>query len=91
MDDESAMMDCSHYRELYERFMSFPMPRELSESDEYITWLDHQLICPSCGEWNLMKQVENAGSILRITPASTSLITRPTAAKYTRTPGSVRT
>lgn len=54
-------MDCGCYRELYERFMSFPLPREVWDSAEYNAWQAHGLDCHACGEWNLLKQVQARG------------------------------
>jgi hypothetical protein len=54
-------MDCGRYRELYERFMSFPLPRAVWASPEYETWQEHALDCHSCAEWDLLKRVRARG------------------------------
>lgn len=54
-------MDCERYRDLYERFMSFPQPPGVWGSAEYAPWQEHGLDCPSCGEWDLLNRVRGRG------------------------------
>lgn len=55
------LVDCDRYRELYERFMSFPLPREEWDSAEYKAWQAHGRDCHACGEWDLLKRVQGRG------------------------------
>src|SRR5262249_34074584 len=58
---EGVAVDCGGYRELHERFMSFPLPREVWESAQYKAWQTHGLDCHACGEWSLFRQVQGRG------------------------------
>jgi hypothetical protein len=61
-------VDCGHYRELYEQFMSFPLPPEVWNSAEYRTWQAHGLACRVCGEWDLLMRVQRRGVDLATFP-----------------------
>jgi len=49
------------YRELYEPFMSLPLPRGVWESADYQAWQSHWLDCKTCKEWDLLKRVQARG------------------------------
>jgi len=54
-------VECRRYREFYEGFMSFPLPREVWDSSDYKAWQAHRLDCFECGEWDLMMRVQGRG------------------------------
>jgi hypothetical protein len=54
-------MNCDDYRNRYAVFTSFPLARELSESDEYEFWHTHGFECSLCQTWNLEQEVIKRG------------------------------
>lgn len=54
-------MDCKKYKSLYEIFTDFPLPFEITDSDDYLDWHEHGHECLECKEWNMGKEVEKNG------------------------------
>ncbi len=54
-------MNCDDFRNRYAAFTSFPLARELSDSDEYEFWHTHGVECGLCQTWNLKQEIIKRG------------------------------
>src|SRR5687768_6773190 len=55
-------MNCSEFRRHYEKYMTFPLPREVWDTDEYSEWNSHLHNCTLCSDWHLLNQVRKWGA-----------------------------
>lgn len=55
-------MNCSEFRERYKKYTSFPVPREVWDTDEGAEWNSHLLDCSACADWHLLNEVQSRGA-----------------------------
>ena len=55
-------MNCSEFREHYEKYTALPLPREVWETDECSEWNSHLHDCTLCADWHLLNEVQKRGA-----------------------------
>jgi len=54
-------MNHDSFRALHSKFTTYPLAREIWESDEHDEWFEHLDACVECSDWHSLKQVESRG------------------------------
>lgn len=54
-------LNCDKYRKSYAEYTTFPIPKSVSESNNYIDWQEHRLTCESCESWGMEQEVIERG------------------------------
>jgi hypothetical protein len=54
-------MNCSEFRERYEKYTASPLPREVWETEEFSKWNSHLHDCSLCYDWHLLNELKERG------------------------------
>ena len=55
-------MNCSEFRAHYDKYTTFPQPREVWDTEEFSEWNNHLRHCAQCSDWHLLREVQKRGA-----------------------------